>query len=77
MKDEQFQNKILLEPLDKQGIGAIKWPAELGMMSGLINKIIAESISFFFRIFAILPAAAGLFFLLLLPRLEKMMQGNH
>src|SRR5699024_9826169 len=49
-----------------------------GLMGGLIDDISAKySLSFFFGIFAVLPAAAGLILLALSPLLKKMMHGIH
>ena len=43
---------------------------------GMIDKIVAEeSMAYFFGIFAVLPAGAGLVLILLSPKLKKMMHG--
>lgn len=47
-----------------------------GLMGGLIDDISTKySMSFFFGIFAVLPAAAGLILLMLSPMLKRMMHG--
>jgi len=49
-----------------------------GFSGGLIDKISSEhSIAYFFGIFAVLPAGAGVILLLLTPKLKKMMHGIH
>lgn len=47
-------------------------------LGGYIDQIVAEhSMTYFFGIFAVLPASAGLVLILLSPKLKKMMHGIH